>query len=78
MFGVTLGISFSGIDAMVDSTNESREDFLARMTRYTSSMNGVPADRVSIHAKDLLRLIQLANGHADGCALLDVAHDGLS
>ncbi|MBU2758654.1 hypothetical protein [Acidithiobacillus sulfurivorans] len=59
MFGATLEILFLGIDAMTDSTNESREHFLARMARYTQSMNGVPVDRVSIPTADLLRLINM-------------------
>ena len=38
--------------------------FLEKMARYTRSMNGVPVDRVSIPAADLLRLIRLAGGKA--------------
>lgn len=33
--------------------------FLEKMARYTRSMNGVPVDRVSIPAADLLRLLKM-------------------
>ncbi|MHB8226255.1 hypothetical protein [Acidithiobacillus sp.] len=33
--------------------------FLEKMARYSHSMNGVPVDRVSIPAVDLLRLLKM-------------------
>ena len=41
-------------------TKENEKAFLEKMERYTHSMNGVPVDRVSIPAADLLRLIRMA------------------
>ena len=41
-------------------TREHEESFLDKMERYTHSMNGVPVDRVSIPAADLLQLIRMA------------------
>ncbi len=35
--------------------------FLEKMARYAHSMNGVPVDRVSIPAADLLRLIRMVD-----------------
>ena len=43
-----------------EATEENDQVFLEKMARYTNSMNGVPVDRVSIPAADLLRLINMA------------------
>jgi hypothetical protein len=44
-----------------EATDDNDHAFMEKMVRYTRSMNGVPVDRVSIHAKDLLRLIEMVN-----------------
>lgn len=44
---------------MYEATEENDQIFLEKMARYTHSMNGVPVDRVSIPAVDLLRLLKM-------------------
>lgn len=47
-------------------SDESRQDFLARMARYLNSANGIPVSRVSLDADDLRDLLNMAQQHDAG------------